>query len=49
MDTLSPQQLQGESNRHANAEVIDKAGVLISGDGRARRKILPPENLADSS
>jgi hypothetical protein len=33
---------QGESNHHANAEIIDKAGVLVLDKGSV------PENLAGS-
>jgi len=36
-----PQQFQGESNHHANAEIIDKAGVLFL------KRVCAPENIAD--
>jgi hypothetical protein len=35
-----PLQFQGESNHHANAEMIDMAGVSFSTKA-SRRKILP--------
>jgi len=37
-----PLQFQGESNHHANVEMIDKAGVPVVEKGSI------PENLADS-
>jgi hypothetical protein len=42
MDAPLPQQPKGGSNHHANAEMIDKTGVLFLGEVRAS------ENLADS-
>jgi hypothetical protein len=41
MDTSSSR-IQSGSNHHANAEMIDKAGVLVLDKGSV------PENLADS-